>query len=103
MKRYNTPLAFKEALESRLRTAARDTGRDQNRLRMRLVMDRFAARVALEYGDDVVFKGGVVLELRLHEARSTKDLDMRPLGRQQGSPTVEDSTAMPAVFLATRK
>ena len=47
---------------------------------MRLVMDRFAARVAGEFGEDVVLKGGVVLELRLAEARATKDLDLRRRG-----------------------
>lgn len=41
MKRYATPMAFKEALEARLRAASTRAGRDQNRVRMRLVMDRF--------------------------------------------------------------
>ena len=39
-------------------------------------MKRFATRIGQEYGDDVVFKGGVVLELRLAEARATRDLDL---------------------------
>ncbi|MBW2256390.1 MAG: nucleotidyl transferase AbiEii/AbiGii toxin family protein [Deltaproteobacteria bacterium] len=47
---------------------------------MRLVMDRLAGRIAAEFGDEVVFKGGVVLELRLAEARATKDLDLRLVG-----------------------
>jgi len=38
---------------------------------MRLIKDRFAARVAREYGENVLLKGVVVLELRLAEARST--------------------------------
>ncbi len=80
MTRYATPAAFKEALEARLRTASRDTGRDQNRLRMRLVMDRLATRVTEEFGEAVVLKGGVVLELRLAEARATKDLDLHLIG-----------------------
>ena len=73
-------MAFKEALEARLRAAAKTEKQDQNRLRMRLVMDRYAARVALEYGDDAVLKGGILLELRLQEARATKDLDLRLTG-----------------------
>lgn len=80
MTRYATPAAFKEALEARLRMASRDTGRDQNRLRMRLVMDRLAARIMEEFGEAVVLKGGVVLELRLAEARATKDLDLHLIG-----------------------
>jgi hypothetical protein len=46
VKRYATPLAFREAVEFRLRAHARRESRDLNRLRMRLVMDRFAARIA---------------------------------------------------------
>jgi predicted nucleotidyltransferase component of viral defense system len=80
MTRYATPAAFKEALEARLRTASRETGRDQNRLRMRLVMDRLATRITEELGEAVVLKGGVVLELRLAEARATKDLDLHLIG-----------------------
>lgn len=80
MKRYLSPLAFKEALEARLRDASQRSGQEQNRLRMRLVMDRFAARVADEYREHAVLKGGVVLELRLSEARATKDLDLRLVG-----------------------
>jgi len=78
--RYSTPMAFKEALEARLRSAAKASGQEQNRLRMRLVMDRFAVRVLEEYREDVLLKGGVVLELRLAEARATKDLDLRLVG-----------------------
>ncbi len=52
---------------------------------MRLVMDRFAARVSSEYGDDVILKGGVVLELRLAAARATKDLDLRLVGNPEHS------------------
>ena len=81
MSRYATPAAFKEALEARLRSEAQRTARDQNRLRLRLVMDRFAGRVALEYGEAMVVKGGVVLELRLAEARATKDLDLHLRGQ----------------------
>ena len=80
MSRYATPSAFKEALEARLRARAREAGHELNRLRMRLIMDRFAARVIAEYQEDVVLKGGVVLELRLAVARATKDLDMRLVG-----------------------
>lgn len=77
MSRYATPLGFKEALEARLRAASKASGQEHNRLRMRLVIDRFAARVGAEFGDDVVLKGSVVLELRLAEARATKDLTLR--------------------------
>lgn len=80
MSRYASPLAFKEALEARLRRHAREHARDVNRVRLRLAMERFAARLVREYGDDIVFKGGVVLELRLTRARATRDLDLRLVG-----------------------
>ena len=80
MTRYASPLAFKEALEARLRRHAREQARDVNRIRLRLAMERFAARLVQEYGDGIVVKGGVVLELRLARARATRDLDLRLVG-----------------------
>jgi hypothetical protein len=41
------------------------------------VFDRFVARVALSFGDQVTLKGGLVLEARLQRARTTKDVDLR--------------------------
>ena len=108
MSRYATPLGFKEALEARLRAASKVSGQEQNRLRMRLVIDRFAARVSAEFGDDVVLKGGVVLELRLAEARATKDLDLRLVGdpeltlarlQRAGRIALDDHLASPTTIL----
>ena len=75
-RRYTTPLAFKAALEARIARRAREQGRTVNRLRQRLVMERFAVRVA-ETLDAVVLKGGLVMELRLDRARTTRDVDLR--------------------------
>lgn len=80
MRTYATPVAFKEALEARLKQRAQQTRRDLNNVRLRLLLERFAVRVSLEYGDAVVLKGGVVVELRLAHARTTRDLDLRLLG-----------------------
>jgi hypothetical protein len=76
---YATPLAFKQALEQRLR-ASSTTGPDFGRRRQRLVFDRFLARLAQVAGDAVTLKGGLVLELRLARARTTKDVDLRMMG-----------------------
>lgn len=46
------------------------------RLRQVLIFDRFLARVFTALGDRVVVKGGVVLELRLAKARTTRDVDL---------------------------
>jgi hypothetical protein len=76
---YPSPESFKQALEQRLRTATR-SGADFARKRQLLVFDRFLARVGATLGDAVILKGGLVLELRLARARTTKDVDLRMTG-----------------------
>lgn len=77
---YQTPLAFKQALEQRIRNQFGGDGRELARVRQLVVFDRFLARLAVEFKDDVVVKGGLVLELRLARARTTKDIDLRLVG-----------------------
>ncbi len=79
VRHYATPLAFKQALEQRLRSAS-TTGTDFSRRRQLLVFDRFLARLGRVAGDAVTLKGGLVLELRLERARTTKDVDLRMMG-----------------------
>lgn len=76
---YASPQAFKQALEQRLK-AASTTGADFARRRQLLVFDRFLARLIQVFGDAVLLKGGLVLELRLERARATKDVDLRLVG-----------------------
>lgn len=76
---YATPVAFKQALEQRLKSSSTD-GFDFARRRQLLVFDRFLARVAEVAGDTVILMGGLVLELRLARARTTKDIDLRMSG-----------------------
>jgi hypothetical protein len=75
-RRYATPLAFKQALEQQLKSSS-STGADFARRRQLLVFDRFLARLVHIAGDAVTLKGGLVLELRLARARTTKDVDLR--------------------------
>jgi hypothetical protein len=49
--RYVTPEAFKQALESRLRTEAQTTGVPMGRLRQVIVFERFLARVFAVMGN----------------------------------------------------
>jgi len=79
VQRYGTAVAFKQALEQRLRVASA-SGVDFARRRQLLVFDRFLARVVLELGDAVTLKGGLAVELRLERARTTKDVDLRVMG-----------------------
>ena len=76
---YASPAAFKQALEQRLRTSA-TTAADLARSRQLLVFARFLARIALVLGDAATLKGGLVLEVRLARARTTKDVDLRMTG-----------------------
>ncbi|HEY6922835.1 MAG TPA: nucleotidyl transferase AbiEii/AbiGii toxin family protein [Steroidobacteraceae bacterium] len=76
---YTSPQSFKQALEQRLRITAGD-GTSLVRSRQLLVFDRFLARVVAVLGDAVLLKGGLVLELRLERARTTKDIDLRVVG-----------------------
>jgi hypothetical protein len=76
---YASPAAFKQALEQRLR-AATQSGPELARRRQLLVFDRFLARIVTVLGDAAMLKGGLVLELRLSRARTTKDVDLRFMG-----------------------
>ncbi len=77
---YATPLAFKTAVEQRLRNDAAASGTDLQRRRQLFVFDRFLARLFHVLEDAVVLKGGLVIELRLERARTTKDIDLRVVG-----------------------
>ena len=76
---YASPAAFKQALEGRLR-AVSGSGPELARRRQLLVFDRFLARIVHTLGDAAMLKGGLVLELRLSRARTTKDIDLRFMG-----------------------
>jgi Nucleotidyl transferase AbiEii toxin, Type IV TA system len=76
---YESPEPFKQALEQRLKSSSR-SGADFARRRQLLVFDRFLARVFATVGDAAILKGGLVVELRLERARTTKDVDLRMLG-----------------------
>lgn len=76
---YSSPPAFTQALEQRLKAASKN-GVDFARKRQLLVFDRFLARVSAVLGDAVLLKGGLVLELRLERARTTKDVDLQVSG-----------------------
>lgn len=80
MIRYATSAAFKQALEARLRSSS-SSGVDFARRRQLLVFDRLLARIMLEFGDGAMVKGGIVVELRVERARTTKDIDLRLVGR----------------------
>jgi len=81
---YSSPETFKQALEQRLRSSS-STGADFARRRQLLVFDRYLARLVAVVGDAATLKGGLVLELRLARARTTKDVDLRMVGSPDGA------------------
>jgi hypothetical protein len=77
IKTYATPKAFMIALNARLKADAAKSGRAAWRVQQLAIFERFLARVVVELADAIVLKGGLVLELRLARARTTKDVDTR--------------------------
>ncbi|NRD55015.1 nucleotidyl transferase AbiEii/AbiGii toxin family protein [Corallococcus exiguus] len=77
---YDSPAAFKQALEDHLRKEALKREHPIERQRELLVFHRFLARVEAKLGPEVTLKGGLVLELRVARARATKDIDLRVQG-----------------------
>jgi hypothetical protein len=75
-RRFASSDAFKASIETRLRAEATMSGGNVQRLRQMVVFDRFLARVHAVFPERVIVKGGVVLELRLSTARTTRDVDV---------------------------
>jgi hypothetical protein len=74
---YETPYAFRAALEARLRHIALSRGTDLQRLQRRVAFERLLARLFVLTDPPWFLKGGYALELRLKgRARSTLDLDI---------------------------
>jgi hypothetical protein len=91
---YETPQAFRTALEARLRNVARQQGTDLQRLQRRVAFERLLARLFAGEEPPWLLKGGYALELRLRDrARSTLDLDLSvPEPERLLPPTVGDET-----------
>ena len=68
MKTYASPVAFRTALNARLRSRAGATSLPVNRVRTLAVMERFLARVVAVFPPTTVLKGGLAPELRLETA-----------------------------------
>lgn len=74
---YQTPQAFRVALETRLRQTAQERGVDLQRLQRQVAFERLMARLFADDNPPWLLKGGYSLELRLPgRARSTVDLDL---------------------------
>ena len=88
-KTYASPTAFRRALEDRLKQKARTEGLDFQRLMREVSFDRLLARLFARKDAAWILKGGYALELRMKEARATKDIDLalrHSLGTQEDVP-----------------
>ncbi len=75
--KYETPEAFRTALEQRLKNEATTSGVALMRLRKRVAFERFLARLAASESGGWLLKGAFALELRLGlRTRTTKDIDL---------------------------
>lgn len=82
--RYETPEAFRTALEQRLKNEANATSVALMRLRKRVAFERFLARLAASGLGGWVLKGAFALELRLGlRTRMTKDIDLARNGDEE--------------------
>ncbi len=75
-KKYATATAFRRALEDRLKLIAEKEKLPIERLRREVAFDRLLARLFSRQDAPWILKGGYALELRIKEARATKDIDM---------------------------
>lgn len=72
---YRTAAAFRSAVDTRLKSLARETGRPFVELRREFLYQRFLARV-FEQEPLWVLKGGIGLLTRLPGARHSRDIDL---------------------------
>lgn len=76
MKSYATAAAFRRALEDRLASIAKVDHIDLQRLRRLVAFDRLLVRLFMDGNPPWLIKGGYALEMKLHLARATRDLDL---------------------------
>jgi len=76
IKQYQSASSFRNALEERLNKLAKEKGIDLMRIRRMVAFDRFLYRLLQNGDEQLVVKGGYALELRLDQARATKDIDL---------------------------
>lgn len=77
-KKYDNAIAFRKALEDRLKNIAHEQSIPLDRLRRQVTFDRFLARLFKFNKPDQkwLLKGGYALEFRFHNlTRTTKDID----------------------------
>lgn len=75
-RKYSSPVAFRAALEARLKNLAMDEGLDLQRVRRQVAFDRLLCRLFASPNAPWLLKGGYAMELRVKAARTTRDIDL---------------------------
>ena len=74
---FSSPVAFRQALERRLKTMAEERAVPLNTVRLKLLIERLLARLFAGPNPPWLLKGGYAMELRYRpRARTTKDIDL---------------------------
>jgi len=81
VRKYQTPKAFRQALEEKIKTTSKKMQMDLQRVRRTIAFDRFLCRMFIDPKVKWVLKGGYAMELRVETARATKDIDFT-LGKE---------------------
>lgn len=76
---YKTAKDFRKGLEMRLQKISAQSQIDLQRLRRKVAFDRLLARIFSEKETGFFLKGGYAMELRMVDARATKDMDITSL------------------------
>jgi hypothetical protein len=93
-------VAFRRALEERLRRQSLEGGQSLTRLRKLVAFDGFLARIGEKEPEAWIVKGGFALQLRLGaRARTTKDIDVSSTNRWTREETTAHLRAMASLVL----
>ncbi len=88
-RKYASATAFRRALEDRLKQLAQAERLELQNLIRATAFDRLLARLFARADAPWVLKGGYALELRIKQARATRDIDLalrEALGKDRGTP-----------------
>jgi hypothetical protein len=75
-RKYASAMAFRIALETRLKKLAMEEGVDLQRVRRQVAFDRLLNRLFVSPDAPWLLKGGYAMELRVKAARTTRDIDL---------------------------
>ncbi len=93
---YATAMAFRRALEDRLKRETKARGRSLEELRREFLFQRFLALIFTVPDGQWVLKGGAGLLMRLAEARFSMDLDLLHLGDLSPAAAIAELRALAA-------